>query len=456
MRHKRVALLLAVLLVLQFLAPAATAQGQGFADLNENHWVRGHLSSLEQRGADVFRGVPQDGGYLFQPGRYITRAEFSAILARVFGLSACFSLNPFTDVAQGAWYEEYAVGVVATGVVQGVNAEGTLFAPQGVLTRQEAFTMLSRICLNMPEFERIDEAEWADTLDRFQDVGNIADWAKEHIVLMVYHDMIQGILREDDQWFLHPTQNATRAEIAAMINGMLEPLQSEEVAVAIAEFLSQFGTLFSLSWERDGGAQYNLDNSGGWFDRNGNPMAPPTFLRGEWQHVPVSYLIYDFEQDGIPEIVVLFGQPFSSDAQYVVYRFIDGAYQEVGTLSWGLRAFVDRAGRTVIHYDDAYSGEFSYSYLTFVENRLELDVIIDTYFDGQNSFFRNHITGEKTPVIVDFRDSPCETWFAHHRGLEFQLNPNIFSMPDETLTWVRPLHHLQGRVNVLASEILGF
>jgi len=221
-----------------------------------------------------------------------------------------------------------------------------------------------------------------------------------------------------------------------------------------AEFLSRFPTLFSFSWERDGGAFLNFDMDGtgtGWFDRHGNSVEAPTFLRRDL--VPVNYSAYDFDNSGRPTIILRFGGP-TCDFAMPLFRFIDGAYREVALLEWGSGWFRDSAGRIVRFYDNRRDGIIGYYHITFSGSSMTRTPILtesgdyDEYGNRQGHFY-NHITGERIPFIGD--GWYCEAWAAHHAG----GTPGTIFGTNETLTPIQPMTDLQNSINAEVRARLG-
>ena len=224
-----------------------------------------------------------------------------------------------------------------------------------------------------------------------------------------------------------------------------------------AEFLSQFPTLFSFEWGRNAGALYNFEwdgNGSPWFDREGNRIEAPSFLR-EGFFVPFRYYLYHLTSDARPEILILWGLPQSSEMWYAVYRYIDGAYREIGGLPRSAQLFRDNAGRLVMLENDPwYYGVMSYDYVELSGSGMTLRPIISVVDeqgeDGNwRSFFRNHITGET--LYFEGEEWPCEAWTRHHASTP----TSIFGMPGEALTSLSPLTDLQNSVNASVRAKLG-
>ncbi|MCL2568771.1 MAG: hypothetical protein FWE12_04960 [Oscillospiraceae bacterium] len=233
-----------------------------------------------------------------------------------------------------------------------------------------------------------------------------------------------------------------------------------------AEFLSQFVTLFSMGWGRDAGELYNfdrafiVDGSSGWFDRDGNEIETPSFLKHD-AFVPVSYRLYDLDHGDMLTILIRFGRPNTSEGGYSVYRFVDGTFQEVRRFpNWGFAGlFRDNANQIVAAW---ISPNFmDYSYLTFSGNTMQLDPIIGEYryfceeTQETRVYFRNHVTGESISHAEARELGIFEAWEAHHSSPEFQTNPTIFGFPDEPLTPIPPLTDLQTEINASIKARLG-
>ncbi|MCL2216998.1 MAG: hypothetical protein FWB91_08275 [Defluviitaleaceae bacterium] len=211
---------------------------------------------------------------------------------------------------------------------------------------------------------------------------------------------------------------------------------------ATEEFLSQFTTLFQgiLSWrdletggfyarhpetwqwiETDGtslvyfggtrfehccGSDFIFDGKS-FFDRDGKLIIDASFIGSSFEYVggrrtsvAKSFYLYDFDVDGIPEIIIEFfywtesGFGFFADYKRI-YKFIDGAFEEVGrVLVGGTTFFHDPDGNVILLYNIGYFGAYGYYYLNFVDGGMELVRII-------------------SPIAEDWPLS-FQSWDAHH------------------------------------------
>ncbi|MCL1874301.1 MAG: S-layer homology domain-containing protein [Clostridiales bacterium] len=157
----------------------------------------------------------------------INRAEFAAVSVKVFeALSEEEATpaedNPFTDTEDAEVLKAYEVRIT-----NGV-AEDT-FAPEALLVRQEAATMLARV------FKKVSNEEWTlendsefpfedPELDPFTDDAAIADWAKDSVYFMAANEIIKGM---GDGTFA-PKSNTTREQAIAIALRMVENLEIDE------------------------------------------------------------------------------------------------------------------------------------------------------------------------------------------------------------------------------------
>ncbi len=108
-----------------------------FADVDSGAWYAEAVNTLASLG--LINGV---GENRYEPGRSITRAEFTAIAMRFAQLEAGGE-NLFTDVSEDAWYYDYVVGAIQYGWINGY-ADGT-FRPNATITRAEVAAIVNRM-----------------------------------------------------------------------------------------------------------------------------------------------------------------------------------------------------------------------------------------------------------------------------------------------------------------------
>lgn len=173
-----------------------------------NHWAQKDIERLAL--LKLVTGYP-DGTY--RPDNQITRAEFAAMLSKVFKYTG---LKPtegafasFSDVPEGAWYHGDVIQMAQEGIIFGYG-NGT-FGPDKQITREEVAAMLTRMLTRL-------NAQMQESDLPFKDADKISSWAKSPLGKIAPMGIIQGM---PDGTF-HPADNSTRAQAAVMILRMLE------------------------------------------------------------------------------------------------------------------------------------------------------------------------------------------------------------------------------------------
>ncbi|MFF2091469.1 S-layer homology domain-containing protein [Paenibacillus sp. NPDC058174] len=166
----------------------------------------------------------------FSPKNPVTRAEFITIADRVLGLEQVQSpIQPFSDVAQNAWYTGYVQAAVQLGLADGTGPR--TFEPAKPVTRQEAAALLVRVF-------KLTAASHG-TLPAFNDANRIADWAKDAVAIA--QDV--GLMKGDDNGKFRPEAPLSREETAAILD---RALQNKEWA---ADLAAKPQTKIQLGWQ---------------------------------------------------------------------------------------------------------------------------------------------------------------------------------------------------------------
>ena len=199
------------------LAPAALAA----SDL-DGHWGQATMQEFIDRGWLTGYGDGQYG-----PDNGMTRAEFSALINRVTGLTEeSETISNYTDVASGAWYASDLAKALAAGYMTGTSA--TTMAPNAAINREQAMTMVTRL-LGLTAADTEVEA-----LARFSDASQISSYAQNPIAAMVAAGYVNGTT--DGR--LLPQKQLTRAEGITILYNALDAL----TAPAIPETGMVYGT----------------------------------------------------------------------------------------------------------------------------------------------------------------------------------------------------------------------
>lgn len=141
-----------------------------FEDVPENAWYATPVNTLASLG--IISGV---GDNRFEPGRSITRAEFTA-LAMKFTVGAEKEENIFNDVKPADWFYEAVTGSIQFGWINGYG-DGT-FRPNNTITRAEGTAIVNKMLGREGDQAFIQQHQ--EELKRFTDVTS-AHWAYYHI-----------------------------------------------------------------------------------------------------------------------------------------------------------------------------------------------------------------------------------------------------------------------------------
>lgn len=144
----------------------------------------------------------------FEPNMSTTRAMIVAMLARLENVTDADSAG-FTDVADGDWYATAVNWAASEGIVGGFG-DGT-FQPNAPITREQMASILYRYA----EYKGLDVSARTD-LSHYSDQPSA--WAEDVLSWAVAEGLLAGVT--DDQ--LQPQGNATRAQVAAILERFLE------------------------------------------------------------------------------------------------------------------------------------------------------------------------------------------------------------------------------------------
>ena len=144
----------------------------------------------------------------FEPEATTTRAMIVSILARLEGVTTAQAAG-FADVDDNDWYATAVNWAANVGVVNGY--EDNTFQPNTAITREQ----LAAILMNYAAYKGEDVSNRAD-LTSYTDQPSA--WATETMSWAVAEGLISGVTNTE----LQPQGNATRAQVAAILQRYLE------------------------------------------------------------------------------------------------------------------------------------------------------------------------------------------------------------------------------------------
>ncbi|MDP5275295.1 fibronectin type III domain-containing protein [Chengkuizengella axinellae] len=177
----------------------------------QSHWAKEAVNDMGSR--MIISGV---GNNMFKPDEEITRAEFAAIIVRGLGLKLEKGATPFTDVKSTAWYNDVIHTAYSYQLIKGYE-DGT-FRPNEKVTREQAMVIIAK-AMELTELkEKLPSKTIEEQLGSYEDANQASEWAKKSLA-----DVLQaGIITGKNELELAPKVNITRAEVAIMIQRLLE------------------------------------------------------------------------------------------------------------------------------------------------------------------------------------------------------------------------------------------
>ena len=176
---------------------------KSFPDVAGDEWYAGSVEFVTSH--ELFQGT--DKG--FEPNATMNRAMLATVLYRLEGATAA-GTNPFADVADDAWYAPAVIWASGAGIVTGTEIG---FEPDKPVSREQIATMLYRYA-NLLGLDTSSKA----SLNGFRDGNEVSPWASDAMRWAVSVGLFQG----DGNGALNPKNDATRAEVAAIIERMIK------------------------------------------------------------------------------------------------------------------------------------------------------------------------------------------------------------------------------------------
>ncbi|WP_028590792.1 OmpL47-type beta-barrel domain-containing protein [Paenibacillus massiliensis] len=177
--------------------------GAGFKDI-ERTFNRAKIQELADRG--IVRGTSDK---TYEPGREVTRVEFTSMIVRALQLPEEDTILTFTDIQPTEWYIPELKSAIRHVVARGFSDD--VFAPNQLISREQASKMLGNVT---------EQDGTAGGEERYNDELLIAGWAREEVLGLTQLSLLQGY---PDGTF-RPKHYVTRAEAAEMIYNLLHYL----------------------------------------------------------------------------------------------------------------------------------------------------------------------------------------------------------------------------------------
>lgn len=176
-----------------------------FSDVAPDAWYRDAVQYAYDNG--LMTGTSET---TFEPAVSTTRGMIVSVLYRLAGSPAADDAG-FSDVADSAWYAEAVNWAASEGVVGGFG--DATFRPDSAITREQMASILYRYAA----YKGMDVSARAD-LSGYADADQIGEWAYEVMAWANAEGLLNGVTADT----LQPQGNATRAQVAAILQRFLE------------------------------------------------------------------------------------------------------------------------------------------------------------------------------------------------------------------------------------------
>lgn len=179
-----------------------------FTDVNDGDWFFENVKYVSEN--CLMNGMTDT---TFEPNNNLTRAMLVTILYRAEGEPAVNRSIPFADVTMDKYYANAVIWAQQNAIVAGMTENE--FAPDLNITREQIATIIYRYA----SYKGYDISVGENTnILSYADYDEISEYAIEAMQYAVGAGLIKG--KTDST--VNPKDNATRAEIAAILNRFIE------------------------------------------------------------------------------------------------------------------------------------------------------------------------------------------------------------------------------------------
>ena len=179
-----------------------------FDDLDITKWYHFDTDYVIENG--IFKGTTET---TFEPDSAQTRAMMVTVLYRVEGEPAVNRSIPFADVDMGAYYANAVIWGQQNGIIKGYSE--TEFGPDDKITREQIAAIMHRYA----QYKGYDVSVGENTnILSYDDFDSISEYAIPSMQWAVG----SGLMKGKSASTLNPLDNATRAEIAAILHRFIE------------------------------------------------------------------------------------------------------------------------------------------------------------------------------------------------------------------------------------------
>lgn len=176
---------------------------------NTIEWAKPHIGFVTER--ELFLGTSQD---TFSPNTSMTRAMFVTVIGRLYERSygIVTGTSTFTDVNVNDYYAKYVAWANENGVIKGIG--NNKFAPDENVTREQMAVIMQNFA------NLLNKADVTENPLIYTDRASISSWAIAGAIYCQETNIIKG----RDGGNFAPQENATRAEVAAVVERFIKTI----------------------------------------------------------------------------------------------------------------------------------------------------------------------------------------------------------------------------------------
>lgn len=176
--------------------------GGNLNDIN-GHWANDIIRLMNSKG--IMKGT----GNGFAPDKPITRAEFIALLNRLFSFEPKTYQGTFYDVNANDWFANDVATAYAAGIIDPNVYKGGALLPNQPMKREEMASFIAKAMIK--KFDATYVYSGSD--EKFADSSSISAWAKEYVDICVNWGIMDGMTETT----FAPSATATRAQACAVL-----------------------------------------------------------------------------------------------------------------------------------------------------------------------------------------------------------------------------------------------
>jgi hypothetical protein len=185
----------------------STKRSTVYKDLGGVSWAKSAIESLAGRG--IIKGKADNQ---FYPNDKITRAEFVAILIRIFKPEEAVA-GSFADVSGRDWFYKEVITAKNLGIISG--STNNCFYPNKPITREDAAVIIARALVAM---DKPLAGSKPDVLKGFKDISQVSSYAVASVASLY----VEKIMAGKEANVLAPKANTTRAEAAVLLSRIVD------------------------------------------------------------------------------------------------------------------------------------------------------------------------------------------------------------------------------------------